>query len=232
MRYSIYKCAIIFYFLALFLPTDNAMGQKKPDFEAYALLEQAKVRMEEGDFQQANLIFRKMLKLNSVLPTEMSYLFAETLFKVGQYENSKNFLEKYQQLTDRGSDYYLLSLDLEKQIDAEINRIAECQLCNRAGYVTKPCDVCHESGLTVQECGHCRGTGIVSCPVCVGAGVVITSNQFNEKEYRSCERCGSKGLINCPVCNGAKEIKTTCLICEGSGYQVTDKICDHHTITN
>ena len=226
MRYST-LFTIICFVLTLFITQELHAQKNKPDVEAYELLEQAKSQMGKGDFQKANLIFRKMLKLNSVLPTEMSYLFAETLYKVGQYENSKNFLEKYHQLTDRGSDYYLLSLELEKQLDKEMHRISDCQLCNISGYVLTPCNVCHQSGKTIQDCSHCRGTGIVTCSVCVGSGVVITTNQFNEKEYRSCEKCSSKGFINCPVCEGRKQIESTCLACGGKGQQATDQLCDH-----
>lgn len=226
MRYS-YLYILVFCFLSFYVTPDLVAQKNKPDVEAYELLKQAKLQMENGDFQKANLIFRKMLKLNSVLPTEMSYLFAETLYKVGQYENSKNFLEKYHQLTDRGSDYYLLSLELEKQIDKEIQRIRDCQLCSVSGYLLVPCDVCHQSGTTVQDCVHCRGTGIVTCSVCTGAGVIITTTQFNDKDYRSCEKCSSKGFINCPVCEGKKHIETACATCEGKGQKVTDQLCDH-----
>jgi tetratricopeptide (TPR) repeat protein len=226
MRYS-YLYILVFCFLSLYVTPELVAQKNKPDVEAYELLKQAKFQMEKGDFQKANLIFRKMLKLNSVLPTEMSYLFAETLYKVGQYENSKNFLEKYHQLTDRGSDYYLLSLELEKQIDKEIQRIRDCQLCSISGYLLVPCNVCHQSGTTVQDCVHCRGSGIVTCSVCTGAGVIITTNQFNDKDYRSCEKCSSKGFIKCPVCEGKKQIETACATCEGKGQKVTDQLCDH-----
>ena len=195
--------------------------------EVSKLMEQAKAKMAEGDFQQANLVFRKMLALKTVLPTEMSYLFAETLFKVGQYENSMNFLKKYQQLTDRGSDYYPLSLELEKQLNEKLRVIHECALCNRSGYRLVACTACDQSGKTVQTCSHCRGHGITTCSVCTGAGVVISKNQFEEKEYRSCEKCASKGFIACPVCQGKKEIELQCQACHGSGMRATSELCDH-----
>ena len=168
-----------------------------------------------------------MLKLKAVLPTEMSYLFAETLFKVGQFENSMNFLKKYQQLTDRGSDYYPLSVELEKQLNAQLQIIYNCELCNRKGYTLVGCKNCNQLGKTVQACKHCRGHGITTCSVCTGAGVVITTNQFEEKEYRSCEKCASKGFIECPVCQGKKEIELQCQSCHGSGMQATNELCDH-----
>lgn len=227
MKYSVLLLLLISFFCTTFASHEIYGQARRQDPEVNKLMEQAKKQMAAGDFQQANLIFRKMLALKTVLPTEMSYLFAETLFKVGQYENSMNFLKKYQQLTDRGSDYYPLSLELEKQLNAQLEIIHECSLCNRSGYKLITCTVCDETGKTVQTCNHCRGHGITTCSACTGAGVVISTNQFEEKEYRSCEKCGSKGFLNCPVCMGKKEIESQCRTCHGSGLQSTNELCDH-----
>lgn len=223
MRYYI----LTLFISILFISINVSAQERKPSAEAYAFLAQAKKQMEDGNYQRANLIFRKMLTLKTVLPTEMSYLFAETLYKVGQFENSKNFLEKYLSITDRGSDYYPLSLELEKRLEERLLEIKSCQYCDRNGYRLVPCTVCHTTGKTVQECHVCRGNGIITCPVCTGNGVVITTNAFNEKEYRTCEHCQAKGFITCNVCEGKKEITSFCPACEGTGYQSTDQLCDH-----
>ena len=223
MKYLIFTVFIIVFLL----PSGISAQSRKTDKEALVLLEKAKKEMEAGHYQQANITFRKMLKLNTVLPTEMSYLFAETLFKVGQYENSMNFLKKYQSLTDRGSDYYPLSVKLEQQLQEKLQQIKDCSYCNRFGYRLVPCDVCGGKGKTIQECHVCRGHGLISCPVCTGDGVVITTNKFGEKEYHSCSRCDAKGYIVCTVCNGKKEIEALCPVCDGTGFKATDELCDH-----
>lgn len=216
------------FFIAFTLDYSSAMAQdRKPSPEAHALLEQAKNKMEEGYYKQANLIFRRMLKLNTVLPTEMSYLFAETLYKVGQYENSMNFLKRYQDLTDRSGDYYLLSLDLEKELMLKLQEIRHCSLCDQHGYRLAPCETCQQTGKTEQTCHLCRGNGIIACPVCAGVGVNISYDQFNNKQYRSCERCQSKGLVTCHVCHGDKIILSPCPQCEGKGALATQQLCDH-----
>lgn len=216
------------FFIAILLFSSSTIAQdRKPSPEAHALLEQAKKKMEAGDYPQANLIFRRMLKLNSVLPTEMSYLFAETLYKVGQYENSMNFLKKYQDITDRSGDYYLLSVELEKELMLKLQEIRHCGLCDSHGYRLAPCEECHQTGKTQQECQLCRGKGIIACPVCTGAGVIISYDQFNTKQYRSCERCQSKGVVTCNVCQGEKEITSACPQCGGKGSLATNQLCDH-----
>lgn len=205
----------------------NMAQNRKATPEAHALLEQAKKKMEEGDYSQANLIFRRMLKLNSTLPTEMSYLFAETLFKVGQYENSMNFLKRYQDITDRSSDYYLLSRDLEKELMIKLQEIRHCNLCDLHGYRLAPCEYCQQTGETEQTCHLCRGKGVIACPVCAGDGVNISFDQFNTRQYRSCDRCQAKGIITCNVCQGEKKIFTACPQCNGKGSLATEQLCDH-----
>lgn len=223
MKY--YFIAFFITFILLYSPT--WAQDRKPTSEAYALLQQAKKKMEDGDYSQANLIFRRMLKLNSILPTEMSYLFAETLYKVGQYENSMSFLKRYQDITDRSSDYYLLSLDLEKELMIKLQEIRHCGLCDLHGYRLAPCELCHQTGKTQQTCHLCRGKGIIACPVCAGDGVIISYDQFNTKQYRSCERCQAKGVVTCHVCHGEKEVTSACPQCGGNGALATQQLCDH-----
>ena len=223
MKYYLFAFFITF----IWLHSPSLAQDRKPTPEAYALLEQAKKKMEEGDYSQANLIFRRMLKLNSILPTEMSYLFAETLYKVGQYENSMSFLKRYQDITDRSSDYYLLSLDLEKELMIKLQEIRHCGLCDSNGYRLAPCELCHQTGKTDQECHLCRGKGIIACPVCAGVGVNITYDQFNTKQYRNCERCQTKGVVTCHVCHGEMQITSACPQCAGKGALATQQLCDH-----
>src|SRR5690606_35915333 len=225
MKYSLLILSVCLMLLSFGQSTAQDK-KKKPSEDAYVLLEAAKKYMASGDFEKANLTFRRMLKLKTVLPTELSYLFAETLFQVGQYDNSINFLEKYQNLTDRGSDYYLQSVELEKQLTSKLEAIKQCQLCNHAGYRYFDCSRCKAKGTFVQECHQCRGHGLLTCPTCTGNGVVISTNQFNEKDYRTCEKCNSKGFISCPICEGKKEIEAICPQCNGTGRQAGSEICN------
>lgn len=187
----------------------------------------ARSQMDEGHYEDANITFRKILSLNEVLPTNLSYLFAETLFMIGQYENSQNFLDKYLSLSGKAGDYYEQSLELEQLLQAKKDSIISCELCNRKGYRLTPCLTCMQTGKTIQTCHYCRGKGLTTCTVCTGKGVIISDNTFGEKKYQSCYNCNGKGYVHCPLCHGTKTLEKNCHVCGGDGLENTNTICDH-----
>ena len=62
---------------------------------------QEKFELDAIDYQTANSIFRNLIESGLPLPDEMPYYFSETLFALGQYDNSSNFLNKYLELKAR-----------------------------------------------------------------------------------------------------------------------------------
>lgn len=92
----------------------------------------------------------------------------------------------------------------------------------------KSCSSCEGTGVTYC---HCNEQYEISCPHCMGKGViekVITSTNIVEipcdhpgcqKGKISCGYCGGKGQLangeKCPQCHGAG--MTTCMVCGGSG---------------
>ena len=67
--------------------------------EMQQALNYAKGLMADEDYEGANRTFRQLLKSGEVLPDDLAYLFSETLFMLGQYQNSRNFLNKYLEVT-------------------------------------------------------------------------------------------------------------------------------------
>jgi tetratricopeptide (TPR) repeat protein len=188
---------------------------------------EAKSLMKRGKYDEANSVFRKILATNYIIPTDMCYLFAETLFMVGQYENSKNFLDKYKKLAGKAGDYYDQSLQLEEMLDEKLNVIKQCKLCDVRGYIYSTCETCKGTGSNKQHCHYCKGKGKVQCTVCRGEGVAIGKNKLGEREYKSCTKCEAKGIMNCPICNGEKEYEDYCKTCLGSSKVATKTICKH-----
>lgn len=190
-------------------------------------MQQAIKEMNNKQYDAANITFRKILSLNEVLPTNLSYLFAETLFMIGQYENSRNFLDKYIHLSGHGGDYFEQATELDLLLKEKQEEILTCELCDREGYRLAICHNCNQTGKTVQTCPYCKGKGVTSCLECTGKGVVISENLLGEKKYETCENCHTKGYVNCPRCHGAKIIKDYCNVCGGDGLTTTNIICDH-----
>ena len=200
------------------------------DQEVVDLVDKAKSQMDAGDYEDANKTFRKALATKRVLPTSMSYYFAETLFVIHQNQNAKNFVEKYIQLAGRGGDYYEDAVRLKKLIDSQFEEIKTCNYCNLSGYRYIECDNCNGLGHTVEICYNCHGNGLIMCPKCIGRGVLITQTSFGEPIYSSCDLCTSKGYISCNIYNGEKELSGRCNVCLGTGKKVSKMICNHkHT---
>jgi DnaJ-class molecular chaperone len=162
-----------------------------------------------------------------VLPTSLSYFFAETLYVIHQNQNAKNFIEKYIELAGQGGDYYADALRLQELIKIQFDEIKDCEYCNLSGYRYVVCDNCNGLGQTVEVCYNCNSHGLTMCPKCIGRGVLITANQLGSPTYSSCDMCDSKGYITCPVCHGTGELSGRCNVCLGTGQKVSKTICNH-----
>lgn len=207
----------------------SAQSARSERKEMQDLLNQAKRQMSAEDYVAANRSFRKMLEIDAVLPTEMCYFFANTLYMLGQYENSLRFLEKYHSLAGSGGDYYRESLELQELLKEEMETIRACSYCDHKGYVLVECHYCEGAGEMVQSCRKCFGREKIKCESCEGEGVVIQKNSFGQKTYQSCTVCDNTGIQICPQCKGEGKLSSTCRHCIGSGKLPGTQLCTHPT---
>ena len=215
-----------FWVISLFLVPAHAQNQAvTPQVEE--MMEKAIAQMNDGAYEKANLTFRNILRQKSVMPTEMSYLFAETLYMINQYENSKNFLDKYLRLAGATGRYYPQALDLKKYLDDAFEEILSCHLCDNRGYRLEPCEKCQQTGVLTDDCYYCQSTGVNRCELCKGRGVTTSLNAFNEVQYFTCQTCQGKGQVACKICLGNKIITETCPECHGRHKKAGYQICDH-----
>ena len=195
------------------------------------LMKTAQKQMAEEDYEQANLTFRKILSSKSVIPNNLTYLFAETLYMIDQYENSHNFLKKYFTLTGKAGDYYKEALQLEALLDEQLDEIRSCKYCDAQGYRLTECSVCNQTGEITEICYYCKGKGVVNCLTCQGLGVTITESVLGEKVYQGCPKCSGHGHHACDTCKGDKTLKNQCPTCLGSLHESTQEICNHEEIS-
>ena len=195
--------------------------------EARYLMEKAKEQMSLQDYQGANQSFREMLKLRTALPTEMCYFFANTLFMLGQYENSLRFAEKYEKLAGVGGEFYQDVRNLKDHLNEKMAVIRACNYCDSQGYVLQDCPYCEKQGLLQQTCSKCFGKKLVKCKSCEGEGVVIAKNHFGQSSYHTCTICDGRGIKECSFCEGSGKQAQDCLYCSGSGRTRTSAICKH-----
>ena len=218
---------ILITFMLLFSVSLLAQEESSSD-RTNRLLEEAKALNLEGKYEEANVKFRQILALNEVIPSEMCYHFAETLFAIGQYQNSKNFIQKYFELTGKAGDNYKEVKNLEEMVDGKLVAIRECHRCNTTGYRYFPCRTCHRKGEVTSTCHYCKGHGVAPCAKCKGDGVLISSKALGGSEYLTCDRCNGAGKETCPICEGEKVLSLPCPSCNGYLFEASDEICDHH----
>ena len=183
--------------------------------------------LERNDFETANSIFRNLIDSGLPLPDEMPYYFSETLFELGQYDNSSNFLKKYLELTGFKGENYLGAKELQEKLKINLAEIEACRLCDRRGYRYDTCFTCDGKKQIEQACDYCKSKGIVGCSRCSATGMIKKINVFNIVEFYECERCAGKGRLTCPECEGSGKEISNCKTCAGTGEITSDKICDH-----
>ncbi|WP_296618959.1 CDC27 family protein [Marivirga sp.] len=201
-----------------------AQGQKETLNFYY---ENAQVAMQNGDYENANMQFRKILKLGVKLPSEMPYLFAKTLYEIGQYQNSQSFLEKYFEIMGKAGTYYENAEELNKLLELQLNKSLSCQYCDLSGYRLETCATCNGEKQLLKKCDYCEAKGKVGCTACSGDGVLIQLGAMGNRSYKTCHQCQGEGINECPVCEGEKELYTYCPNCLGSGRTSTEVICNH-----
>lgn len=211
--------------VCLVLGFSFAHAQEKSEVEKY--YQEGVALFNEGNYKAANIAFRNALATNDVLPTNLSYYFAETLFHIRQIQNSKNFVDRYIKIAGQGGDFYNEAIHLQSQIDDAFQAIKECHRCNNFGYRLISCVRCDSSGVETIECPECRGTGNTICSQCTGRGVLITTDKFGQNRYETCPKCEGEGITICERCHNHKEITRTCTLCLGTKLRPTSIICNH-----
>lgn len=199
----------------------------RTNYELTEKMKRALALMDVEDYTSANTIFRNILATEKILPNNLSYHFALTLYHIKQYRNSSNFIEKYLKLTGKAGDFYSQSLQLEQLLEQAFIEITQCELCDINGYQFITCSFCQGEKNIIEACSKCRAIGIISCQKCKGEGVVITTDAFGENKYQTCDRCSGKGLHTCDLCEGKKQLNLVCNICLGTGKESSKLICTH-----
>lgn len=218
---------LLLYLLLQFTMFKMIAQPSRTDYELNQKMKRALSFMEDKDYSNANTVFRNILATEKVLPNNLSYHFALTLYHIEQYRNSKSFLDKYLKLTGKGGDFYEEAKQLSLLLDEAFMAISECDLCDINGYKFLTCSFCKGQKSTVEKCTKCQAMGIIKCQQCKGEGVVITTNSFGENKYQTCNRCEGKAIHTCDLCNGQKYLNLVCNICLGTGQESSTIICTH-----
>lgn len=230
-----FPLATVYFLIALsliFNPIES-FSQVRPNLgNSSRLMNNALAEMEKGDYEKANSYFRQIVENGMAIPPEMPYFFAETLFELGQYDNSSVFLTKYLEINGFRGDNYEKAKILEQDLKVHLDAITECKLCDRRGYRHEYCPTCHGDRQIQQGCNFCKQRGVVGCNKCMGTGIVKIRNMFNIVEYHDCDKCGGQGKHTCPNCDGSKIETSDCRTCKGEGRLSSEVLCNHQPSSN
>lgn len=191
------------------------------------LFNNALEEMEKEDYEKANSYFRQIIESGLPITPEMPYYFAKTLYELGQYDNSLNFVKRYIQINGRNAPNYEAAKDLENKLEAPIKAILACNFCNNQGYRILQCTTCEGEQQIEQDCSLCKARGMVGCNKCFGKGLLTKRNVFNLVEYHECDKCDGEGKHTCPTCDGKLTEFSDCRTCQGKGILASEEICNH-----
>ena len=226
---SVRLCGSIFFFLLFFAAGYQSFSQEG---QAKKLLEEAKTYMAKGDYLSADQKFRQILSLTEVIPTDALYFFAYTLDKNHQLQSSKNFLNKYFELTGKSGDYFNEAKILQSKLEKKSAEIDACGFCDGDGFRLVSCPVCEGVGKLDGPCTLCHGFGTLTCHKCLGEGVLISQSEaFGDNLYKTCEVCNGSGKETCSNCHGAKHLIQECDRCLGTGHIGSAIVCNHQKET-
>ncbi|MCA6074964.1 hypothetical protein [Fulvivirga sedimenti] len=167
---------------------DIAQRQAQYQTALDRLIENGVEKMDAGDFEGANVIFKDVLKNAQVVPTEMTFYFGKNSFYLEKYEQSIDWLNKYIQLKGTQGRYFEEATDLLNKSNAAVRLMRQQEAKATEAILAADYDI---------DCGP---TGMVICPVCQGRGVIITKTSFGQN-YRECPYSDEHGLLTCEEYN-------------------------------
>jgi tetratricopeptide (TPR) repeat protein len=186
------------------------------------LMVQGKEYLRKEKYEEAEKTFKKIFSIKETLPDELCFYYGVTLVKLKKYVKAREFLEKYQSLTNSKGEFEAETKVLLAEIDKNV-----CKICKGNDYFWEEdsCGFCNGTGFTLDDCHACRGKDRVVCPTCKGSKVLVSSNGLGTW-YNDCPRC-EDGTVTCMRCKGSKQEQHSCGKCHGKGKIKVRKTCTH-----
>jgi hypothetical protein len=213
------KFILLSFFLLVQLPgtfAQSGLGQDTAMVKRF--MDEAISDMQRGNYVGADLLFRKILSMEVIIPDEFCFYYGETLFELRKYRLSKTFLDKYQELTDGAGTFSEETSTALAEVNKKISAIKKCADCDDDGFLVtlEDCHFCGGDGKISAPCSRCGGSGVEICPTCLGEGVEVLRTSFGRR-YITCTTCNGIGSITCQKCLGTKIEYHLCDACGGTG---------------
>ena len=191
-----------------------------------SLLAQGRRQVGVGKYATAVRTYFSILDKDDVVPGEMCFLFAKALYHTHRLLEADRLLQLYQDRVSTDSPHQKAAEQLRVTIRTEQQRIDDCLRCNSQGYRYQPHALCGGTGRLLKPCRSCHGYGHILCGLCYGHGVIISLDNYQQRQYRTCLRCRGQGTYPCHACQGG-QLRQACLVCQQTGKIIRKTLCDH-----
>lgn len=147
-------------------------------------LDSAILLSQLGEYIQADVKFRVLLRTLRSVPSDLVYYFGENSYHLNNYKQSVDWLNKYIQLKGTSGQYSKEAIDWLKLAEEELMKEKKLQSQQASLLLSQDFNI---------DCGP---TGKVTCPVCKGSTVIIKKG-YIEDTYKTCPYCSKLGYLNC-----------------------------------
>ncbi len=156
--------------------------------EVSRMLDEGVILMEREEYEEADDLFRQVLKRAKVVPTDLTFYFGKNSFYLEKYKQSIDWLNKYIELKGTSGRHYQECIKLLETANTAFLALREEERQAAQEILTSSYDI---------DCGP---SGKVICPVCGGKGVIIQQGPFGST-YRTCPYSDEHGQLTCSEYN-------------------------------
>ncbi len=140
--------------------------------------------MDTGNYEGADAKFKIVLRNMEVLPSDICYYFGKNSYFLGQFKQSINWLNKYIELKGTAGEFFedcknfLSKAEKAYELNEQVNQEKVKE------ELSKPNEF------------DCDGKTYITCPLCLGEGVLIKPGKLGTI-YETCPICKGEGKITC-----------------------------------
>ncbi len=171
----------------ILLLSSQVFSQSIVKREGLSKMDQGYAAMLDGNYEEADELFRQAMGMLDKLPSDLAYYFGRNSYHIGKHRQAINWLTKYVQLKGTSGNHY----DKAKMYLDRATLAFQEQREKQNDQTVKQ--------LTNDNYYDCPGE-IVICPACQGSGVLITPGKFGPL-YQTCPISGLSGRMSCDKYN-------------------------------
>ena len=156
--------------------------------EVSRIMDEGVILMEREEYEEADDLFRQVLRQAKVVPTDLTFYFGKNSFYLEKYKQSIDWLNKYIELKGTSGRHYEECIELLEAANGSFLALREEDRKTAQEILTSSYDI---------DCGP---SGKVICPVCEGKSVIIQQGPFGNT-YRTCPYSDEHGQLTCTEYN-------------------------------